>query len=512
MGPKTASSDERLLPSLRAFLRARAWLVLALSILIIVPCLWLPRIEAGDLGSHVYNAWLRQLVEQGQAPGLYFGSQWTNMFLDVGLDWTAKLVGLPAAEKIMLPICVLIFFWGCFALASVAAGKPAFYVVPAIAALAYGWSFHTGFINCYVSLGLAFWALAVFWKVQGWAKLFAALCGLVLIVVAHPLGLVFFIGAAAYIAVGERLSGWKRTLLPALAAFIIVGLRYYLAIVQKSTSRGILPEMPTGTDQLWLYSERYEILAYAAFLGSVALFVYGALRMWRGKESFARLRLPLELYAVAIAAAILMPSSVRLFGSLGYIQQRCTCIAAAFGLCAFACTNLKKPQLAWFGAVAVVFFAFVYQDDAAINRMEARVKELVAGIPNGSRVTYTIPPQERSRILTFVHFVDRPCIGHCFQYENYEAGTREFKLRISGPSPIMAMGPGRCLMEGGHYVVQPGDLPMWQLYRPVENPDTIQIRQLHAGEKNGDGGLTWTPGCMGARRAFAGAQAGGKRP
>ncbi len=99
-----------------AFLHARAWLIAVLSILVVVPCLWLPRIEAGDPGSHVYNAWLRRLVEQGQAPGLYFGPQWNNMFLDVGLDWVAKLVGLPAAEKYVLPICVLIFFWGCFAL------------------------------------------------------------------------------------------------------------------------------------------------------------------------------------------------------------------------------------------------------------------------------------------------------------------------------------------------------------------------------------------------------------
>ena len=40
------------------FVRAKKWTILAISILMIVPCLWHRRIEAGDLASHVYNAWL----------------------------------------------------------------------------------------------------------------------------------------------------------------------------------------------------------------------------------------------------------------------------------------------------------------------------------------------------------------------------------------------------------------------------------------------------------------------
>jgi hypothetical protein len=501
MKPET-DQEERLVPALIAFLRARAWLIAALSVLVVVPCLWLPRIEAGDLGSHVYNAWLRQLVEQGQAPGLYFGPQWNNMFLDVGLDWVGRLVGLPAAEKFVLPVCVLIFFWGCFALVSVAAGKPAFYLTPAIAALGYGWSFHTGFINCYVSFGLAFAALAAFWRAKGWVRPWVALCGL-LIVVAHPVGLAFFLCAAAYIASSEYLSGWKRIMLPALAVLTIEGLRLYFKFWGRAAFESDPPYILNGTDQLWLYSDRYGILSSVAFIGSAALLVFGAVRKWRAKESFAPLRIPLELYAIAIAGALLLPMSVRMGGSLAYIPQRCTCIAAAFGLCALACTNLKKLQFGFFASVAVVFFSFVYQDDGAINRMEARVKELVSGTPKGVRVTYTIPPPKDSRIPTFVHFVDRPCIGRCFEYENYEAGSREFKLRVSGPNRIVALGFPRCQMEGGHYVVQPGDLPMYQLYRPLEDPSTLQIRELHAGEENGRGGVQFTSPCMLAQRAFS---------
>jgi len=53
--------------------------IFVLSALLAVPCFWHRRIEAGDLASHVYNAWLGQLIEKGQAPGLYLVSRWDNV-------------------------------------------------------------------------------------------------------------------------------------------------------------------------------------------------------------------------------------------------------------------------------------------------------------------------------------------------------------------------------------------------------------------------------------------------
>src|SRR5215831_2494392 len=99
-----------------AFLRARRWRIVAISAVVLFPCLWHRRIEAGDLPSHVYNAWLAQRIEKGQAPGLYLVRQWHNILFDVSLSQAAKLVGFAAAEKIVVCTCVLIFFWGVFAL------------------------------------------------------------------------------------------------------------------------------------------------------------------------------------------------------------------------------------------------------------------------------------------------------------------------------------------------------------------------------------------------------------
>ncbi|HZI76726.1 MAG TPA: hypothetical protein VFD73_22400, partial [Gemmatimonadales bacterium] len=49
----------------------------AISILLLVPCYWQPRLQAGDLSSHIYNAWMSQLIESGRTDGLMMVRQTT---------------------------------------------------------------------------------------------------------------------------------------------------------------------------------------------------------------------------------------------------------------------------------------------------------------------------------------------------------------------------------------------------------------------------------------------------
>src|ERR1700674_2341245 len=94
-----------------AFLRQSKLRVLFLSVVLVIPCLWHKRIEAGDLASHTYNAWLAQLIARGDAPGLYLVRQWNNILVDVALAKLGSAVGFVGAEKIVVSACVLIFFW-----------------------------------------------------------------------------------------------------------------------------------------------------------------------------------------------------------------------------------------------------------------------------------------------------------------------------------------------------------------------------------------------------------------
>src|ERR1700720_3000483 len=170
------------------FLRAYVWRVLLISVLVLVPCFWHKSIEAGDLPSHTYNAWLAQLIAEGQAPSLYIQPRWNNILVDLALERLGAGVGFIAAERIVVVMCVLIFFWGAFALISAVSRRPPWYLVPAIAMITYGWTFYAGFMNFYLSLGLGFFAIAIVWRGDRryfWVGAVLAL----LAFLAHPLGL-----------------------------------------------------------------------------------------------------------------------------------------------------------------------------------------------------------------------------------------------------------------------------------------------------------------------------------
>ena len=497
MNAKSEVPKGALLPAVAAFFRAHAWLILAFSILAIVPCFWHPKIEAGDFGSHMYNAWLVQLVQGGQAPPeLYLNTQFTNILTDVSLLWAAKLVGFPACEKIVMPIFVLVFFWGMFALAAAASRKIPWYLTPVMLAMTYGWTFHSGFINFYISAGLSFLAIAAFWrgnlKERIWTLVFS-----LLICVAHPVGFVFFIGSAAYIVLKERLGGWRHLVLLPLALLAIYGVRLYFDHRYKATFSHEPIYRYNGTDQLWLFGDHYGTLAWVLFFGSVAFVLWDWFWRRRAGKPFADFVVPLELYAIAFIGLLLLPSGVRTPQSFGFIPQRFTSVAAAFGIAAFACLNPKKWHLGFFSLIAVTFFSFLYTDTGDLNKMDEKIQSLVAGIPFGSRVTYTLAPPKGSRVSFNVHMIDRACIYHCFNYENYEASMREFRLRVSGKNRFVAHDPTlRCFMEQGVYTVQPDDLPIYQIYRPKDAPNDLRIHELKPGEQNGEIGIRPPPGPM----------------
>ena len=102
------------------FVRQNALRIFLVSTLVLAPCFWHISIEAGDIPSHTYNAWLALLVKQGKAPGLYIESRWNNILVDWILEKLGALLGLVVAERIIVVISVLIFFWGAFTLISAA--------------------------------------------------------------------------------------------------------------------------------------------------------------------------------------------------------------------------------------------------------------------------------------------------------------------------------------------------------------------------------------------------------
>lgn len=470
------------------FLRQRVARLLAISITLLIPIFWHHRIEAGDLASHTYNAWLANLIERGQAPGLYIAPQWTNIAVDIALARLGQLFGFVAAERIVVSACVLIFFWGGFALIASAARRTPWFLIPALAMVTYGWTLQMGFLNYYLSLGLGFFALAFVWRARSYDWVVASAL-LALSVIAHPMGLVCTSGIAIYVFLSDRLAGGYRWSL--LAAGLITVLLIHFSIMHHyptRNSQSVTFYLMNGSDQFVLYGHRYIKIAMAAVVFAAIAFLYDRRR--GSARTPWRYRAPLEIWAILLLAAALIPDWIRLpqyAAPVTFLSERLTSITAIFGLCVLGHMRPRVWHLAGSSVLAAVFFAWLYQDSGVLNRMEVQIESLVAQLPPGRRVVKTIWPPGDSRIYFINHMVDRACIGHCFSYSNYEPSSQQFRIRARSGNPIVTdSAEMAAAMDLGRYRVRPEDLPMSEIYQcDANNLTRLCVRDLAAGEENG---------------------------
>jgi len=471
------------------FLRANALRVLVISALILAPCFWHRRIEAGDLPSHTYNAWLAHLIANGQAPGLYLETRWNNILVDLTLEKLGEWAGLVAAERILVVMSVLLFFWGAFSLISTANRRPPWCLAPAIAMIAYGWTFYSGFMNFYLSLGLGFFAVALIWRGDRADWVVAAVLALFALL-AHPLGFLCLIGMAGYFRLAGMLHGWQRWSLFASAFLVVVGFHYYLKQLHVDYYHSNDFYLMNGVDQMVLFQDHYVKLAWVVLIFGVISFAYGAFRDVKGFTDRWAFRAPLELWAVLVFTAAIIPEVIWFSNQpmpFALAISRLTSVTAVLALCVLGSVKPRLWHLIGFAACASIFFAWTYRDTGTLNDMEEQVERMVRGLPYGRRVIETINPRDDSRLSFINHIVDRACIEKCFAYSNYEPSARQFRIRAKPGSPIVTDSvedSGK--METGFYVVRREDLPMNQIYQCDEKDlSKLCMRELSAGEENG---------------------------
>src|SRR6516225_6974445 len=276
---------------------ALAWL---LSLTILVPCFWHRHIQAGDAASHLYNAWLAQLAGEGKAPGVYVVWQYNNVLFDLMLLYLGKMFGFGAAEKIAVGLCVLVLFWGVFTLATVEAGRRPWYLVPGLAMLAYGYVFTMGFMNYYLSLGLACFALAALWRGSRRGVVVAIVLAPV-VMLAHPLGCLWLLAAGAYRLLWPRVRGWMEWLLPGVAVGIASAVRWVLQ--HHPEYQTDWPDKPVlqwnGADQFWIFRPETRYLEAAAVLFVLSATLLDLFPWKRDERSWKERRLFPEFYAVS---------------------------------------------------------------------------------------------------------------------------------------------------------------------------------------------------------------------
>jgi hypothetical protein len=464
----------------------------AISAVVVIPCFWHLHIEAGDLPSHTFNAWLATLIQQGKAPGLYLAPQAYNILFDLLLLYSVKLFGFAVGPKIVVAISVLIVFWGVFSFVAAASERPPWLLTPCIAMLAYGYVFNMGFFNYYLSMGLACFGLAILWKQPQRRDCLAAILIFALATLAHPIGPLWFAGTLAYVAVRKKIRWPWRIIIPTAIIAIFLAGHWYLE--NWSDFEFSWPEKPfyifNGLDQLLLYGARYRFVVYAL----LATFI-----LWPASEYVQRRDAPisstpffllLELYALAFCVISLLPQNLRDGPSsawIGLLVSRLTVISAIFALCILS--TLRPSKLAALATLAcsIFFFTLLYRDTATLNRLEAHAAALTATLPAGTLVIPTLASPRDSRIQFVHHIVDRACIGHCFTYSNYEPPSAQFHVRVNPGSPLIANSAADAQeMEAGNYIVRAGDPPFIDIYQCSPTDFTILCaRTLTPGEQTG---------------------------
>jgi len=468
------------------FVRGHCGRLLAISALVLSPVYWHRRIVSDDLGSHLYNAWLVQLIHRGQAPGLWIAPQWTNVLSDWMLSGLGSVFGLRVAERLTVSLAVLIFFWGVFALVCAASRRAPWFLLPLMGAVTYGYTFHMGFLNYYLAIGLSFWAAALFWRGKGWKRV-SPLALAPLIVMAHPLGLIWLAGAVVYVGIAEAVPRQYSWALFVAAAAALAGVHFYFwhhYIVEAEPGRFYFF---TGADQLVLFGKRYLILEWV--LPAFALVALGAdvARRRRERGFWRPYSIPTQLYLLALLAVPLLPRGIMFpngTAPISLLTERMTSVSAAILLCILGAMRPSRWHLAGTAVIAAVFFAFMYQDTAVVNRMEAQIERLVRTLPPDQRVIGTILPPKGSRIL-IQHILDRACVGHCFSYGNYEPGSNVFRVRATEENPYVLSDYGDAVStEHGDYIVESEDLPVNQVYQCSADGTRLCIHALKEGEEN----------------------------
>jgi hypothetical protein len=472
--PRPRSCLSRLLGIVRT-MKLRIALV---SLALLLPCFWQSQIEAGDLASHIYNAWLIQLIHRGQAPGLSIAHRSTNVLFDFMLDGLIVRVGVGWAQRIAVGISVLVFFWAAFALVSRMTGKLPWFVSPLLAILAYGTVFNMGLFNYYLGGGLSLAALAILWQATLWDGLAAVLL-LGLAWMAQPLPVLWAVGLLAYIYLARRLRSRLRLVLFAICTAGLAGMAALLLRWGSIWTPRQLTHI-TGADQSYMFGHHFRLVSVGVFV----LWIQAFLRLARnlGWKRLITL-IPVQLYLLCLIGCCLLPYTLNLpwyQAAFGGVPERIAWLSAVL-MCALV-AQVRNPQ--WYGRAAFVlalaYFSLLYVDDRGMNRLEQRTESLVSTLPPGARVLgklYYPPINGFDESM----MVDRVCLGRCFSFTNYEAATAEFRVMAEPGNGIVGwtMDPERRLYSRASefFSVDPGG-SLYEIYPCGANAADACMRTL----------------------------------
>jgi len=460
-------------------------IVVAVALLLLVPCFWQPYILAGDLASHSYNAWLAGEIRAGRAPGLTVEPVYTNVLTDLWLERLIRAYGRSGAEPVVVALAVETFFWGAFLfIGGIHRAKP-WMMAPSLAMLAYGLVFHFGFLNFYLSTGLSLWIMWLLWRLSR-LRVAVALPLVALAFLAHPVPLAWAAGCLIYFHISVRVPPAQRPMLLVTGVSVLVLVQSVLTTLFPSlwsfdqifSLEGITGL--TGTEQVWIYGAKYLWVAGGLFV------VWGRLFLHRLDQGQVWQDPVVQLWLLNAAAFALMPKAIQFTSNmyaLLYVPQRISLLIAILFCAVVGGGSHGKKFTSASLVLAGIFFVAMYLDQMALNGTQRQVAALLQTIPPRQRVVVALK-DAGSPLNGLVHIGSGACIGRCYDYANYEPATAQFRIRVNGENRVVAhtMNIVRDLEEGRH-VVTATEAPIYSVCAEPGQQVVLVLRRHAAGEK-----------------------------
>jgi hypothetical protein len=468
--------------------------------LLLLPVFWVERVQTIDLASRSYNAWLAQLIRQGELPGLTLEPLLVNAVFEYAFDLLLGWLTFPMAERMSMGAMLLVFGVGAGLWLRQAAGRLRWELVPLLVVAAHGVVTQVGLLNFLLALGFGGAAGAALlappvarpspspppggWRggypLQRPGKVrWLALPAILLSVAAHPAGAAMMGAPSLYLLATRNLSGARQVWLFGLAVAGLLGGTAILTMAFE-TFRIPLPLASVGASTLVPYRPTYLLPAFL-YLMVVAWMLAAASRARGIRTTFTSPQA--QITFLCALACLILPSGIRFpiyTAHLTYLDQR---IALVVMLATLAWLGtLPWPRVPRLGSilVAVLYFGILAGDHRAFSRTDHMLREAVLEAPQGSRLV--LPHRAHGYVLDPLRTaLDRACIGHCFSYLNYEPASGQFRIRAAPGNPfVVADGDRIGRFQNLELEIREGDLP---LYLVVLEDGRFRVRPAVLGER-----------------------------
>jgi len=270
------------------------------------------------------------------------------------------------------------------------------------------------------------------------------------------------------------------------ASFIAALVTFHAIVTTRLVTRWspVQLSLTTGLDQFWVFDTKY----YLVLMGLVAVWGVLFLGVVRGSGVHrVASGIPFQLCILSAAAVFVLPGTVLIPGFLHALSCIAERMSLGVAICVLALLGTVEPrrfERFLLCAVALLFFAFLYRDERALNLFEDRMQDVVAQLPPGQRVVSTIADFDM-RINALTHMIDRVCLGRCYSYANYEPSTAQFRIRAIEPNPVVASTYRDSWdMQSGAYIVKPGDLPLYKV--DLDQQGKFVVTSMEAGARCGN--------------------------